>query len=276
VCAVSGGPDSCALLVLAVASGCRAVAVHVDHGLRTGGGAEADQVATLAGRLGARFERVAVEVGDGPNLEARARDARLAALPVAACFGHTADDQAETMLLNLMRGAALDGLAGMRAGPRHPILGLRRAETTALCAHLGIAVVADPSNTDPRFLRNRVRHELLPLLAELSGRDVVPVLSRQAAHLRAVGDLLESQAAPIDPTDAPALRGAPAVLAAVALRRWLREAGDGHPPDSATLERVLAVARGEAVAADVGLGVRVARTAGRLRLERAGERRPPR
>src|SRR5690606_30551129 len=132
-CAVSGGPDSSALLVLAVAAGCRATAVHVDHGLRPGSAAEAEVVAALADRLGAGFRSVAVDVADGPNLEARCREARLAALPPDACFGHTADDQAETILVNLMRGAALEGLAGMRPGPRHPLLALRRAETHALC-----------------------------------------------------------------------------------------------------------------------------------------------
>ena len=78
--------------------------------------------------------------------------------------GHTADDQAETVLLNLLRGAALDGLAGMDPG-RRPLRRLRRAETRALCAELDLTPVADPSNDDPAFRRNRVRHELLPLLA---------------------------------------------------------------------------------------------------------------
>ena len=97
-----------------------------------------------------------------------------------AATGHTADDQAETVLANLLRGAGVHGLAGMRAGPGHPLLGLRRAETVALCELLGLDPVQDPSNDDPRFVRNRVRHELLPLCSAIAGRDVVPVLARQA------------------------------------------------------------------------------------------------
>ena len=178
-CAVSGGADSSALLVLAVAAGCRVEAVHVDHGLRPAGREEAAQVARLAARLGAGFRSESVDVPPGGNLEARARHARYAVLPPGVLTGHTADDQAETVLVNLLRGAALDGLGGMRPGPARPLLGLRRAETRALCEHLGIDVLEDPTNRDPRHLRNRVRHELLPLLADLSGRDPVPLLCRQ-------------------------------------------------------------------------------------------------
>ena len=81
--------------------------------------------------------------------------------------GHTADDQAETVLLNLLRGASLPGLGAVRPGPTRPLLALRRAETVALCAAMDLTVVNDPSNHDPRHLRNRVRHELLPALADL-------------------------------------------------------------------------------------------------------------
>ncbi|MBW3556537.1 MAG: 7-cyano-7-deazaguanine synthase, partial [Actinobacteria bacterium] len=98
-CAVSGGGDSLALLVLAVRAGCRVTAVHVDHGTRTGSASEANSVAEVAGALGARFETRQVRVEPGPNLEARWRAARLGALPAGALTGHTADDQAETMLL---------------------------------------------------------------------------------------------------------------------------------------------------------------------------------
>ncbi|HEY5110018.1 MAG TPA: ATP-binding protein, partial [Acidimicrobiales bacterium] len=113
VCGVSGGPDSLALLVLATAAGCRVTAVHVDHGLRTGSADEAGVVAEVAARFGAGFRSERVVVADGPNLEARARAARHAVLPEGTLLGHTADDQAETMLLNLLRGAGLDGLAAM-------------------------------------------------------------------------------------------------------------------------------------------------------------------
>jgi tRNA(Ile)-lysidine synthase len=263
VCGVSGGADSLALLVLAMAAGCDVTAVHVDHGLRPGSDDEAAVVAGAAGRLGARFRAVRVTVDDGPNLEARARLARLDALGPGAATGHTADDQAETVLVNLLRGAGVHGLAGMRAGPAHPLLSLRRHETVALCRHLGLPVVCDPSNRDPRFLRNRVRSELLPLCADLAGRDVVPVLARQAALLAGDADLLDAVADQLDPTDAAAVAAAPPAQARRALRGWL--AGDGpHPPSADTVERVLAVARREHRATEVPGGVRVSRSAGRL------------
>lgn len=269
-CAVSGGADSTALLILAAAAGLDVTAVHVDHGLRAGSATEALQVAETAARLGVAFRAVRVDVGDGPNLEARAREARYAVLPPDVVTGHTADDQAETVLVNLLRGAATTGLAAMRPGPRRPLLGLRRSETRRLCAVQGFTVVDDPSNTDPRHLRNRVRHELLPLLDDLARRDLVPVLARQADLVRDDADLLDELAAALDPTDARALAAAPVPLARRAVRRWL---GEGRPPpDAATVERVLAVARCASAATDVGDGRRVERHRQRLRLVEHGGR----
>jgi tRNA(Ile)-lysidine synthase len=266
-CAVSGGADSLALLVLAVDAGLDVTAVHVDHGLRAGSGSEAAVVRGAAERFGAAFRAERVLVGDGPNLEARARAARYGVLPADVCTGHTADDQAETVVLNLLRGAAGTGLAGMRRGVRRPLLGLRRSETVALCASVGLAPVVDPSNADPRFRRNRVRHEVLPLLEDVAGRDVVPVLCRQADLLRDEADLLAVLAAEIDPTDARALREAPVALARLAVRAWMRNGpAANHPPDAATVERVLDVARLDAAATDVGAGWRVTRSGGVLRL----------
>ena len=124
-CAVSGGADSLALLVLATHAGCRVTAVHVDHGIRPGSAGEAEVVRAAAERFGADFRAEAVAVVPGPNLEARARAARYGVLPPDVLTGHTADDQAETVLLNLARGAGLDGLAGM-APARRPLRRLRR------------------------------------------------------------------------------------------------------------------------------------------------------
>lgn len=262
VCAVSGGADSLALLVLATAAGCQVRAVHVDHGLRAESAGEAEVVATAASRFGAAFESVRVEVAAGGNLEARARAARRAALPAGAATGHTADDQAETILLNMLRGAGLDGLAGMRPGLTKPILALRRAETDAVCAAEGLVPVRDPSNSDPAFRRNRVRHELLPLLDDIAERDVVPVLVRQAALLRDEADLLAELGGGIDAGQAGAIAAAPPALARRALRAFL-DTGD-HPPSSAAVERVYAVARGEATACEVEGGRRVGRSRGRL------------
>ncbi|MDP8992814.1 MAG: tRNA lysidine(34) synthetase TilS [Actinomycetota bacterium] len=276
---MSGGADSLALLVLATAAGCEVTAVHVDHGLRPGSEDEADVVAAAAARFGAAFLSERVQVAPGPNVEARARAARRAVLPAGTATGHTADDQAETVLLNLLRGAGLDGLAGMRPGREKPILALRRSETAALCAAAGLEPVRDPSNLDQRLRRNRVRHELLPLLDSIAERDVVPVLARQAELLRDEADLLDELASALDAGDGRALATAPPALARRAVRRLVAarppEAPPeglpegGHPPSAAAVERVLAVARKEAAACEVEGGVRVRRSAGRLHVERS-------
>lgn len=262
-CAVSGGADSMALMALAVAAGCVVAVIHVDHGLRCGSDREAGVVAEAAARFGVTFRAETVDVPAGPNLEARAREARYAVLPDDVMTGHTADDQAETVLINLMRGASSTGLAAMRPGLRRPILVLRRADTVRLCHTLGMPIVDDPSNRDPVFLRNRVRHELLPLMNELAGRDLVPVLTRQAGLLRDDSDLFDELAAALDPTDAKQLSAAPLPLARRAVRRWLTTQ---HPPDAATVDRVLRVAGGQASGCDLGAGRRVERSHQRLHL----------
>jgi tRNA(Ile)-lysidine synthase len=265
VCAVSGGADSLALLVLATAAGCEVTAVHVDHGLRPGSAAEADVVASAADRYGAAFRSERVVVADGSNLEARARAARFGVLGPDAASGHTADDQAETVLVNLLRGAGVDGLAAMRAGTRHPLLAIRRAETVALCRQQGLEPVCDPSNDDPRFLRNRIRAELVPLCSELAGRDVVPVLARQAGLLAGDAEVLATVAALVDPTDAKAVAAAPEAVSRRTIREWLT--GDsGYPPSLDAIDRVLEVARGVRRAAEVAGGARVARSGGQLSL----------
>lgn len=267
-CGLSGGPDSVALVVLAAAAGCEVTAVHVDHGLRAGSIDDADSARAFAAAVGVEFELHRLELADGPNLEARSRAARLAVVGPDALLGHTVDDQAETVLLNMLRGAGLQGLSAIARGPTHPILALRRAETiglsTEVAAELGVRIVHDPSNTDIRFRRNRVRHEVLPLLADIADRDVAPLLARLADVARDDVRVLDSLAAELDPTDARALTAAPVALARRALRGWL--AAGGYPPDAATVERVLAVARGGAVACEITGGRRVERRRGRLSL----------
>ena len=266
VCGVSGGADSLALLALATAADLVVTAVHVDHGLRPGSDHEAQVVSAAARRFGARFKPERVELDAGGDLEQRARLARRRVLGPDALTGHTADDQAETVLVNLLRGAGPTGLGAMRPGARHPILALRRSETVDLCRMLDLEPVVDPSNADPRFVRNRVRHELLPLLADISQRDPVPLLTRTADHARTVVDDIEALAQGLDPTDTRALRDQPASLAAAALRSWLRDELD-HPPSTAELERVLAVVRHETIACEVSGGRRISRQAARLRID---------
>ncbi len=266
-CAVSGGADSMALLVLAVATGADVRVIHVDHGLREGSADEARRVRAAAERFGAGFTSLQLELEPGPNLEARARSLRYAALPEGVLTGHTADDQAETVLLGLMRGSGWQGLGGMTPAPRRPILALRRSETVELCRRLELDPIVDPSNVDPVHRRNRVRHELLPLIADISDRDPVPILNRQAELFRQGADFISAAAGDLDPTDARALAVAPVVLARQAVRSWLWAGmGAEHPPDLATVDRVLDVASLRCLATDVGGKWRVERSGQRLRL----------
>jgi tRNA(Ile)-lysidine synthase len=265
-CAVSGGPDSLALLFLAAQTGQRVRALYVDHGIRPDSAADADVVRRAAAAVGADAAVLTVDVSPGPNLEARAREARYAALPVGVCTGHTADDLAETMLANLLRGTGLDGLSPLRHPDRkRPMLGLRRFETLALCAELGWKPIDDPMNADPRFLRSRIRHEVLPLLNVVADRDVVPQLQRLSALASDETALLDELARAIDPTDARQLRDAPLPLARRAIRSWLHNQLSVAPTAGA-IERVLTVAAGEAVACEVEGGIRIARRHQRLYL----------
>jgi tRNA(Ile)-lysidine synthase len=198
----------------------------------------------------------------------RARD-RLGA--TAVLVGHTADDQAETVLLNLLRGSALAGLGGMparRGRLVRPLLALRRSDTAEICDRLDLEPILDPMNTDPAFRRVWLRQTVLPALAEGAGRDLVPVLARQADVLRAESDFLDELARaawPPGPDDTPAeaLATMPIVLARRAVRCWL-----GPPPPSFDeVERVLSVARGDRRATELAGGRRVRRSRGRLLIE---------
>ena len=275
----SGGADSLALLALAADAGLEPFAIYVDHGLRDDSAKDAVVVADAADRLGVASHAVAVAVTAGSNLEARARDARYAALEVArvavdadwVLVGHTADDQAETVLLNVLRGAAATGLAGMPARRDHvarPLLGLRRHETRDLCSALRFEVVDDPMNEDPAFARVALRRRVLPLLEEIAGRDLVPVLARQADVLREESDYLDDLARSLWPGErGPSARELAAlhpVLARRAIRVWL-----GPPPPSrAEVARVLEVARGSCRGAQLAGGRAVRRSTGLLLLER--------
>ena len=278
VVACSGGADSLALLVVAVARGLTPTAAYIDHGLRPESRYEAELVAGAAQRLGAQFSSTRVCIEPGRNLEARARAARYTALEATRArvgasvvlVAHTADDQAETVVLNLLRGSASAGLGGMavrRGTVVRPFLRVRRSETEAACTALGLDPVRDPMNNDLSYRRVWVRRVVLPLLSEGAGRDLVPVLERQARLLRAESDYLDELAGaawplPDGSTPAPALTRLPLVLARRAVRMWV-----GPPPPTWNeVERVLAVARCEVVATEVGGGRRISRHGGQLRI----------
>jgi len=193
--AVSGGPDSLALLLIAAAAlPGRVEAATVDHGLRLESAGEASEVAAICADLGVPHEVLKVRLEPG-NVQSEARTARYTALAEwmarrglgALATAHHADDQAETLLMRLNRASGVAGLAGVRAQGRvpgsdlpllRPLLGWRRAELAAVVAAAGIAPAQDPSNTDDRFDRARLRKAL----ATADWLDV-PALAESAAHL---------------------------------------------------------------------------------------------
>ncbi|KXP12471.1 tRNA(Ile)-lysidine synthetase [Tsukamurella pulmonis] len=234
--ALSGGADSLALLTGVLAAGLDAVALTVDHGLQDGSAAVAEAAAAAAreaGAMRAEVLRVAVEGPGGP--EGAARAARYAALDAArgrlpVLLGHTLDDQAETVLLGLGRGSGARSLAGMAAWAApygRPLLGVRRADTRAACAELGLTPWEDPHNLDPRYTRVRLRTEVLPLLEEVLGGGVADSLARTAASLRADNDALDALAPAPSEADleVEAVAGLPAALRLRALRTWLAGRG---------------------------------------------------
>jgi tRNA(Ile)-lysidine synthase len=277
----SGGADSLALLALTCAAGVPVVAVHVDHGLRDGSEADFAVVADAAARLGVPATTCRVAIEAGPNLEARARDARYGALEAerarvgasAVLVGHTTDDQAETVLLNLLRGSATAGLAAM--APRQgtvlrPLLGLRHRDTLEICARMSFVPIVDPMNGDLRYRRVWLRREVLPALEAGAGRDLRGVLARQAEVMRDESDLLDALALQAlagagDPPRTDRIAALEPALARRALRLWL----GGSPPSLAAIDSLLAVVAGERRAVELPGGRRVVRRGGVLTIEHA-------
>lgn len=288
--ACSGGPDSLALAdtvaFCAPRAGMRAGLVSVDHGLQDGSAERAAAVADWARGAGLDpAEAVRVEVGADGGPEGAARAARYAALDAAAerhgaaavLLGHTRDDQAETVLLALVRGAGPRGIAGMRAVRgryRRPLLGVARTDTHAACAERGLKPWADPHNEDPRFLRSALRPALDSLVAVL-GEGLVANLARTAALVGEDTDYLDSVAlAALDEcrvagaVDAKRLAALPGPVRTRALRAWVLESGvDGAELNHrhlAAVDALVADWRGQGPAFLPG-GVEVTRADGRLR-----------
>ena len=210
--ACSGGPDSLVLVHVAARGLDRPLhAVVIDHGLQAGSADVAARAAQAARTLGAAHAQVVrVDVRTGPGsggLESAARDARYAALrgvaeradAPAVLLGHSADDQAETVLLGLARGSGARSLAGMSSRDglwRRPLLGVRRADIhrhAGALALAGVPIWPDPHNSDSDFSRVRVRH-MLGNLAEALRTDPVPALVRTADGLRADNEALDALA----------------------------------------------------------------------------------
>src|SRR4051812_3261615 len=257
--AVSGGADSLALAAalghVAPRLGVRAGAVVVDHGLQRGSAGQAATAAETCRALGLDpVDVVAVEVGAVGGPEAAARNARYDALARVAegahadvvLLGHTLDDQAETVLLGLGRGSGARSLAGMAPATgrwRRPFLDVRRADTAAACAALGLDPWRDPQNDDPSFARVRVRREALPALEAAIGPGVAQALARTAALLRADVEALDAwaDAAAAEGMSVEALSGLPAAVRSRVLRRAVVAAG--APAGSVTAGHVAEVER---------------------------------
>ncbi len=272
--AISGGPDSVALLAVLASLvppwRLRLSALHVNYGLR-GEESEEDErfVSRLCADLGVPLvcERIDLHQADGLpkglSLQVRAREARYAALRrVAATFGadkitlgHTADDQAETLLMWMLRGSGAAGLAGIRPVREgvyvRPLLGVSRADVLAYLKAKGLAFRTDSSNAKPLYLRNRVRRDLLPLLKEFNPA-VVDALTRQASIFRDEDHCLEQWT--VEWIGRHAQRGAGRAMTVprtdllalpVAMqRRVVREVvkrvtGSGHGPTFGAAESVL-------------------------------------
>lgn len=245
---VSGGADSLALAAtVAHLDAGRATAVVVDHQLQPDSAEHSRAVVDLVRGLGLEARIEAVEVArDGQGLEAAARAARLGALcreGLPVLLGHTLDDQAETVLLALARGSGAASLRGMMPvtpfrGARlvRPLLGLHRDEVRQACHDWGLEPWDDPMNADPSFLRVRVRHELLPLAADVLGAGVSDALARTAHLARQDNDLLERlgedavrDLARGDALDAVGLVHLHPALRGRVLRRWMVARGVRHP-----------------------------------------------
>ncbi len=267
--AVSGGADSLALAAAtafeAPKLGLRAASLTVDHGLQDGSADAAAAAAAKARALGLEAGVVRVEVGATGGPEAAAREARYAALAegahavgaTATLTGHTLDDQAETVLLGLARGAGASSLQGMAEASElegvtllRPLLGVRRATTRAACAAEGLEPWDDPHNAESRFARVRVRERVLPVLEAELGPGIAEALARTAAQLRedaeafdemideTIEDIVEHAEAGIS-VSAAALAANPAALR----HRIIRHVVASEFHESLTRTQTLEVAR---------------------------------
>ena len=238
---LSGGADSLALCAAMIAEGHDVIALCVDHGLQDGSREQAERAARQAENLGARARVLEVQVPEeaGNSLEAAARQARYQAMSAAAredgasrrggrsleiAVAHTADDQAETLLLGALRGrvagmperAVVEGARVVR-----PFLQVRRADTEGACAELGLEVWQDPQNADTDFRRVALRREIIPELSRVIGGDAVPALAQAAMDTARDEEYLATAAT----ADCAELAALPEPRRRRAIAAWLVERG---------------------------------------------------
>ncbi|MBE6951122.1 MAG: tRNA lysidine(34) synthetase TilS [Ruminococcaceae bacterium] len=240
ICAVSGGADSMALLwgmwLLKEKLEIRVEAAHFDHNLR---GEESTRDAEFVEKF-CDFHDIPLHLGRGnvvpgkKGLEAAARNARysfLRSLDGTIATAHTADDNAETVLLHLLRGSGLRGLGGVTPKSDRlirPMLDVTRAQVEEFLNENYIRHMEDSSNDTDAFLRNRLRHHVMPLLKQ-ENPSIALGLSAAAQRIRQDALLLDELAAEIDPTDVPALRAAPGPLRRRAIEGFLKQNGFPEP-----------------------------------------------
>jgi len=204
---LSGGPDSLALTAALVAEGVHVTALCIDHALQDGSREVSEEAARIARSWGAEARVIPVTVN--PHTEAAARRARYRAFAEwggHVCVAHTMDDLAETFLIAGLRGmtagmqetAEIEGAQIIR-----PLLAVRRADTVATCAEIGVTPWSDPQNDDPAFTRVRVRHEVLPLLGDVVGGDAVPALAQAARRTQAEATRMTATTVPLATKDLP-------------------------------------------------------------------------
>jgi tRNA(Ile)-lysidine synthase len=273
--AVSGGPDSLGLLLLALRAQLTVTVHHVDHHARATSGDDALHVMALCSTLGVGYVRHDVVVELGGNFESRARSARRQSMPEGVMTGHTMDDLVETVLVNMLRGSGVDGMSPMVDDPSKPLRDVRRADLHEFVAASAHTALYDETNDSADYRRNRIRRELLPVMDDVAGRDVVPLLARQASLMHEERIWLNQlsradQITSLHEADCRELSGWPRAR----LRRWLRsqlesaDQGDGtHPPSADEVKRAVAVVLGESVATQLSGGRRLSRSGQHLTLE---------
>jgi len=259
--ALGGGADSAVLLWGAVEAlgRDRVKAVFVYHGLE-GSDALRTSAVAVSRHCGVQCDVIERLVDEGGNLEARARSARYDAIEAViphgtiALTGHTSDDQAETVLMRLVRGSgagAISGIPYRRGIWRRPLLGFSRASLRRTAEDLGLPFADDPANADPRFMRARIRHDVMPVIEAKCGPDTKALINRSSQLLAADDEVLEAEAdkVPILPTvggvsiPTGPLVSSPVPVASRVVRRALRMLLGGRQGSASDVDAILSVAR---------------------------------
>ncbi len=252
--ACSGGADSIALAIVMRAWDIDFALAYIEHGLNPQTAECEVLVKNLANNLAVPFVTAHLDMSENntkSNIEATARSLRYSALEQLRIThgynkivtAHHLDDCAETFLINLVRGggSGMSSLAKERGNIVRPLLDWRKTELVELVESVGLEYFSDPMNDDPRFVRNRMRNEVLPLLNDIAQRDVTPLIARAAEHLRSDSEFLASSAVALWPKGEPSTRTLmelDPVLRVHALRAWIT----GNPPSNEEMERILDVA----------------------------------